>query len=290
MASSDFNRRFNVTPDITLSVNPFTNEFTREEVEFYDLSAPYAKDGVQVVLVEPRGPLADYLNKNWRIAEGLKVPALGIDGKLWMSLTFMEIQSAYVPIAEAAGIVGTAGLGLGYFPLRAASNPDVEEVHVYELEPRVIDFFLTRFAHRPEMKKIEVHQGDVRKDAMYDKKKKGPSFDFFWMDVYQTLLPDEVAEDIHLFQDKGSVETYRFWGQEKVVLDSLFAGEHPDMSYLEKAYFKAWKNTPVDPEDESMGVLSDLYDPITDEKYRQAVLAPLGVLPKDYDDEEEVEA
>lgn len=277
----EFSRRFGFTSlDLRLPVNPFTDAFVQEEIAYYDLGKPYSKGGVKVALITPAGRLDDYLNKNWRVSE-YKVPAIAIDGELWMSLTPMEIQSAYVPIASSGGVVGTAGLGLGYFALRTASNPDVEEVHAYEIEPRVIEFFLDRFGDRSEMKKIQVHHGDVRKDALYNTRDKGPSFDFFFMDVYQTLLPDEIIDDIALFEKKASVEIYRFWGEERVLLDSLLAAERPKLDYIDRVYFAAWKDTPINEKDESIGVLMDLYEPMTDEKYRKAVLVPLGVLPED---------
>lgn len=276
--SGSFNDRFNMTSDVRLPENPFTDGFTAQEIGFYNLDKTYDAGGVRVEMVDPGGRLDDYLNKNWRIQQGWKVPAMWIDGRVWMSLTPMEIQSAYVPITLAGGVVGTAGLGLGYFPLRAASSPDVEEVHVYELNPKVIRFFMEAFKDRPEMEKIRIHEGDVRKEALYSKKTKGPSFDFFWMDVYRTLLPDEVIDDIRLFEKSGSFDVYRFWGQERVVLDSLLAGENPKLDYLDRAYFSAWKGTPMDPEDDSLGLISNLYEPTTSEEYRRAALVPLGIL------------
>lgn len=270
--------RFGLTHSaLDLKANPFTDSFVLEEVAFYDLPKPYSKNGVEVALIEPRGRLDDYLNKNWRIPNGL-VPALGVDGSLWMSLAPMEIQSAYVPIAMARGIVGTAGLGLGYFPLRVAGDPGVEEVHVYEQNPRVISFFKETFNGRPEIQKITIHHGDVRELAMWNDRKKGPSFDFFFMDVYQTMLPDTVINDIALFQDSASVEEYRFWGQERVVLDAMLAKDHPKISFLEKTYFKAWWNTPLNEKDPAGGVLSDFYEPASDEQYRYDVLSSLELL------------
>jgi hypothetical protein len=262
--------RFGVTPDIRLAANPFTSEFVEEEVEFYDLPKPYSKAGIEVRLVEPKGPVSDYLNKNWRIFKpGFKVPVLLVDGELWMSLTPMEIQSFYVPITLAYGEVGTAGLGLGYFALRAAGMPEVEKVDVFERDQRVVDFFMARFGKRPEMGKIAISVGDARKEMLWKDAKR--SFDFVFMDVYQTMLSDAVVDDITLFNQKGSVETYRFWGQERVLLDAFMAGEKPELSYLERAYFMQWKQTEdmSDPDDPLM--IAELYQPTTAYDYRSAV-------------------
>jgi hypothetical protein len=260
--------RFTVTRDLNLPVNPFTDEFLDEELEFYDLRKPYSKDGVQVRLVKPAGRLDDYLNKNWRVPRpDLQVPALFVDGELWMSLTYMEIQSLYVPITSAAGIVGTAGLGLGYFALRTAALKQVERVDVFEVEPRVVEFFKARFGDRPEAKKINITVGDARKKMLRR------SFDFIFMDVYQTLLGDDVIDDIRLFNKEASFQEYRFWGQERVLLDSMMGGERPPLSYLEKAFFRKWKLTESA---EGDFVLPDMYEPISDEAYWTAVFEALG--------------
>jgi hypothetical protein len=262
---------------LQLLTNPFTDRFAKEEVEFYDLPGTYKKNGITVKQVVPRGNLEDYLNKNWRIS-GLKVPALWIDGDLWMSLTFMEIQSAYVALAMTEGVVGTAGLGLGYWALRAASNEEVDEVHVYEINPRVIEFFVDTFKKRPEMEKIVIHEGDVRKLARYNLKKKGPRFDMFFMDVYQTLLPEAALDDIKLFEKDMVVDEYRFWGEERVILDAFMAGGRPgNVSGLDRAFLDLWNRTPMDPDDKELEgtKLSDLYEPIAEEDYIQRVLEAL---------------
>lgn len=264
--------RFTVTRDLNIPVNPFTDEFLDEELEFYDLRKPYSKDGVQVRLIEPAGRLDDYLNKNWRVPRpGLPVPALFVDGRLWMSLTYMEIQSLYVPITMAGGVVGTAGLGLGYFALRAAGLKEVERVDVFEVEPRVVEFFKARFGDRPEAKKINITIGDARKEMLWKPRRR--SFDYIFMDVYQTLLGDEVIDDIRLFNKEASFGEYRFWGQERVLLDRIMAGERPPLSYLEKAFFRKWKHTESDQGD---FMLPDLYKPLTDEAYWTAVFEALG--------------
>lgn len=273
-----FNRRFGIKGDLSgLVTNPFTNAFTEEEIDFYDLGEPYSKDGVSVSLVTPSGRLDDYLNMNYRVGDIPRVPILKIDGRVWMSLTPMEIQSAYLPIMMATGIVGTAGLGLGYYPLRAASNPNVEEVHVYEIEPRIIEFFLSSFKGRPELDKIQIHHQDVRKLSHTEKRN---GFDTFFMDVYRTMLPEEVVDDILIFQGVDiDLRNYRFWGMEKVFLDSIMHEERPQISYQDRAYLKTWKNTPLDPDDPELEdeKLSQLYRPTTDEDYRAAVFEALDI-------------
>lgn len=267
--------RFGISPAFRLLKNPFTNQFLEEEVAFYDLRKPYSKDGVEVRMIRPAGILSDYLNKNWRLfPPSFKIPALYVDGELWMSLTAMEIQSLYVPISLAAGVVGTAGLGLGYFALRAAAMTDVEEVQVFERESRVVDFFMTSFGDRPEVEKIKITVGDARKEMLY--KPHNRIFDFMFMDIYQTMLGDDVIEDIKLFNKKASFEEYRFWGQERVLLDALMAGEHPNLSFLEKGFFRKWQETEDTSDPGNPYKLSEMYEPITEPEYQEAVIKVLG--------------
>ena len=263
---------------LKLLKNPFLDKFLKEEVAFYDLPDTYDKDGVVVKQIIPRGNLEDYLNKNWRISD-FSVPALWIDGKLWMSLTFMEIQSAYVSLALTEGVVGTAGLGLGYWALRAASNEEVDQVHVYEINPKVIRFFVDSFKDRPEMEKIVIHEGDVRKLARYSKKVNGPRFDLFFMDVYQTMLPESVLGDIRLFQKDMVVDEYRFWGEERVILDAFMAGGRPKVGGLDRAFLDMWNHTSMDSSDSEVRdtKLSDLYTPMVDNEYIDEVLETLGM-------------
>jgi hypothetical protein len=281
---ASFDKLFNIDPQgVRLSTNPFTNAFTENEIRFYDLREPYSKAGISATLETPTGRLDDFLNMNYRVGEISQIPILRIDGRLWMSLTPMEIQSAYVPIMMAQGIVGTAGLGLGYFAIRAASNPDVEEIHVFEIDPRIIRFFKESFRDRPELHKIVIHEQDVRK---LTPKQKRAGFDTFFMDVYETMLPDEVVNDAELFHRVNiDMNNYRFWGVEKVFLDGLSAGDRPVLQLQDKAFIKTWLETSLDSKDEesrsadddSRTMLSQLYRSTTDEDFRRQVYEVLDM-------------
>jgi len=194
-------------------MNPFTDEYMKQELEF--LSLPDGEYGNVVVASQPiRGRCDDYLNVNYR-CDDLPVPMLYVDGHLWMSMTYMEMESMWVPIQRAWGDVGTAGLGMGYFALRCASKEDVQSVTVYEREPHVIEFFEETFAGRPEMEKITIVEGDVQ-DTL-----KGCKHDFFFADIYPTLLCNQMIDDAILFQRNNEFGEYRFWTQEKAMISAL---------------------------------------------------------------------
>lgn len=184
--------------------NPFTDEYVKQEVAFYGKPELKAYGDVRFRMVKPQGRLDDFLNKNMRFME-FEVPHLTIgDDGVWMSLTPMEVQSSCLAIHRAHGVVGTAGLGLGYYALRCAAKKEVEHVHVWEINKDVIEWFMRSFKKRKELKKITVYHSDIRK-------LKDWCFDWFFMDVYQTMLPDEVIKDSRSFQKKNRCVQYLWW-------------------------------------------------------------------------------
>jgi hypothetical protein len=267
-----------------LRANPFLDSFMQQEVAFY--AAPeYDEGGVVLVEKEIQGIAADYLNKNYRLSSP-PMPILFIDRKLWMSLSYMEIQSQYLPILLADGHVGTCGLGLGYYTLRVAGKPTVEKVTVFEKEQRVIDFFNKCFHDREGFDKIEIVQGDARKKC------RGYDFDFLYVDIYRTMLPDEAISDIRLFnranniaeeerEEQDILAGYHFWGHEKMVLDGLLAYgiiDKSEIPWVFMDYFRKWRDAPLGEEvdgieDTTMG---DLYDPCPDEDFVHEALEEMG--------------
>jgi hypothetical protein len=191
--------------------NPYSITELRGEIN--DFAVPdYEHEGVRTYNALLRGVVPEFFNEwIWNPKHGLNIPMFQIDGKTWMSLTPMEIQSAFVPIMCANGVVGTSGLGLGYFALRAAAKPEVDRVYAYEIDPRVIRYFNECYHDREGFDKIHIIEGDVRNC-------KGNEYDFFFMDTYLTMLPDETLTDAREFTQRNSVKRYHFWGQEKCYL------------------------------------------------------------------------
>lgn len=239
----------------TTRTEPFSDEYCRQEIEFYG-TKPYKNraDTLRVVITQPRGSLNEYFNKQYMLGQ-LNVPTLITRGPgiakpeaagtslrradsgpwhLWMSLTPMEVQSSYLAIHRAEGLVGTAGLGLGYYALRAAAKESVEEVIVFEENKDTIKYFKYRFKDRPYFKKVKIVEGDARQTC------KGYSFDFFFADIYKTLLPDQCLEDIKLFCDQNDMYCYQFWGEERILFHMLIEKVLPDgwLRWDEKILFQ----------------------------------------------------
>lgn len=219
---------------MTLTVNPFKDNFLQKEIAFYRL-VDYDVDGIKIITKTVNGRLGEYLNKAFHI--DVKFPVMFIDDELWMSLSFAEVQSHYLPIKYANGVVGTGGLGMGYFTLRAAAKYNVDRVDVYEMNPRVIQFFKDSFSRRKGFKKINFIEGDVRVNL------KGKEYDFFFMDIYQSMeLNQWVIDDIINSTEYSTIIHYHFWGLERVVLAGYNQGiiSHIQFSKEEREFFGQW--------------------------------------------------
>ncbi len=258
---------------LTKTTNPFKDRYLEREIKFYNLEQPYkSDDGVEVRLVVPTGRCDDYLNKNFRIGT-TPIPILYIDGSLWMSISYMEAQSLYLPIRRAGGEMATLGLGLGYYALRCVADDNVDKLTVYEQDTRVVEFFIKTFSKRPGFKKIDFVIGDARQLF------RGKCYDYVFSDIYKTLGADEVVEDIELFTANNDIQYYNFWGQERVLLDALHLGVQVGLEVDESEYFQKWITTTFTiGESKKKYKFSDLYQINFDPEYVERCLTALGRL------------
>lgn len=187
----------------------FTDNYANEQIAWYGIDE-YKKDAITIISKPLVGRCDHYLHKSFEVGDTVS-PVMFIDKELWMSLTPMEIQSAAYAISYAEGIVGTGGLGMGYFALSVAENPDVYQVDVYENNPDVIKYFTSTFSNREGFEKINIIEGDIRDNL------KNKTYDLFFNDIYQTMLPDEVIYDIYNFTRDNTISKYLFWGYELAV-------------------------------------------------------------------------
>lgn len=224
-----------------ININPFTDDFVKQEIDFmqYDMTQDQIDfDGIVLKFKTIRGRCDDYLNVQYHI-DDWKSPIMWIDGKLWMSLTTMEIQSSFMSWWPMEGEVAMLGLGTGYTALRAANNEQVDHVTVYEIDERVVEFFRYLHGDREECQKIEFVIGDARQ------KLKNKTFDCVFADIYRTLFCDEVQTDISLFLDNNNIAYYRFWGQEFLQVMALDEGIIPvhALSMIDLDYLRHWQST-----------------------------------------------
>jgi hypothetical protein len=229
--------------------NPFEDSYLKQELEFYG-DVEYSNKHLKVHKRKLSGRCDDYLNVNFRTND-IEIPILIFDKILWMSLTYMEVESLYLPILLAQGEVGTAGLGLGYFPLRVAAKSEVEQVDVYEKNPHVIKFFIEMFRHRKGFEKINIIHGDVRELCV------GKYYDFFFADMYPEMLDTDATDDLKLLTRNNEIEEYHFWTQELALFYTLIKEEPVELTYLERIFFYQFFQT----EKSKMHRVSEYSDP-----------------------------
>ena len=108
--------------------------------------------------------------------EDYRYPAVFENGREWMTLLPIELETMKSPIAHATGRVLTYGLGLGYFTFHALRKSDVESVTVVEASRDAIDLFhrylLPSFPYPEKLHIIEDdafhYAQEVLQDGMYD--------------------------------------------------------------------------------------------------------------------------
>ncbi|MGG7078719.1 hypothetical protein [Clostridium sardiniense] len=132
--------------------------------------------------------------------------------KFWMKLSPREIESSYGIIKQAHGRVGIVGLGLGYVAQEMAKSDKVSEVVVYEFEKDIIELYKNNFG---ENEKIKI----INEDAY---KVKGEKFDYFYVDIYEYKLTEQVVSDYKHFNEALDIEDYVFWGVEHFLLSCRY--------------------------------------------------------------------
>jgi len=250
--------------EVKMQENRFSDRYAQQQVDWYSLK-DYVANGseVKVHSAPLRGRADEYFNKRFWTGE-FDVPMMRINGKLWMSITPLEVQSMILPIQRAWGYVGTGGLGMGYFALKCAEKDEVKQIKVWEHNPHVIKFFNSSFSHRKGFEKIQIIEEDVRQI-------KEQQFSYFFMDIYQTQLPDEVLDDTNNFYKNGNdAGQYDFWCQEWAIMQYFMdSGEgsvhlEPDEAILFGEFFDCpYPHAKEDGVEKKL----NLYKPLHDEDF-----------------------
>jgi len=187
-------------------MDPWSDAYLSRELAAMAHITPFDQSGIRLKLAQVTGVLRCYMRQDF--LDWGPFPHLAQDGKVWMSVTPMEIESQYMPIKLASGRVGVGGLGLGYVALRMASKDDVDEVVVYEINPVVIALFERNFPSHP---KIRIVQQDVTT-------MRGEEFDLFFNDVYPTMLTTDTISHMRLLEQHNTFGWYHPWGIESMIM------------------------------------------------------------------------
>ncbi len=216
--------------------NPFTDEYCKNEIKNYGVME-YNKGDVEIVPKKMNGRCDDYLNKNFRVCD-FEMPVLFIKGQLFMSLSFMEVQSHYLPIQLAEGEVMCGGLGIGYFVNSIMPYGTVASIDVYEINKDVIKFFQDKFQHKEGFEKVKFINEDIRNV-------KGKEYNFAFVDIYPDMDFEVIISDLELLTRNNTILDYHAWGQEKLRFEALNDDliSIDDLPYAERLYYKMWFET-----------------------------------------------
>lgn len=219
--------------------NPFTDAYWHEELAFYGRPTVLPPPPMRLDYTTIQGRCDDFLSVNMRF-DDTKFPRLCEHGSIWMSLTPMEVQSAALAIVLASGHVVTGGLGLGYYVLRVAAKAKVTRITVYERSQDLIDWFKAAFSDREGFDKIEFVHGDMRENCQ------GHKADLAFVDIYDTILPDEVVTDARLLRRRNKFGQYIYWGWERAWYDALRHRVVKSALFIPTYllnYYKHWQST-----------------------------------------------
>lgn len=188
----------------------FNGKYYKQQISNYLDLEEKVVGSATLKYVTPKGRLDGYMYKDFLLS-GDTVPALYINNEVWMSLTPMEVESHYVPIARAKGKVGVAGLGLGYYVQEILEKEEVESIDVYEINQDVIDMYISNFGVN---EKVNIINKDIFEVS-------GKSYDFFYCDIYLSQMDMSAIKDKGKICSVNSIGDYFFWTQEMFVLCAL---------------------------------------------------------------------
>ena len=195
-------------------INPFEQSYYEQEKNWFLNKCKEVKtERLQIEYKNIQGRLSGFMYQDF--VDLKDVPVFYIDGKVWMSITPMEVESHFIPIDCALGTVGVAGLGIGYYVQRILEKEDVDSVTVFELDQDVIDLYLEVFGDHP---KLSIIQGDVLETC------KDHEFDWFYNDIYGEMFEDSAFEHMKTLKNNNYIVDYHFWTMEGYVLAILNEG------------------------------------------------------------------
>ena len=212
-------------------MKPYDKNFILEKIREYNEKIHEGKvNHHEILKIDGRKRLdSGYLYEHKESIDEDILELFGND-KFWMRLGPKEIESSYGIINAAHGRVGIVGLGLGYIAQEMAKNNKVSEVVVYEFEKDIIELYKKNFG---ENEKIKI----INEDAY---KIKGEKFDYFYVDIYEYKLTEQVVSDYKHFNDALEIEDYVFWGVEHFLLSCRY--EEIVWVYIPELWMEMSKN------------------------------------------------
>ena len=146
---------------------------------------------------------------------GLVVPendnyVLVRSGKVWMSLTPMELESQAMHAFYARGTVVVAGLGMGMLLYNIARKPEVKHVVVIEKDPDVIELFKwsTDYEQWDCAEKITIYCKEAERAWVLGRP------DYLAIDIFPTLGDSTLRSKTKQVLENCPAERVVSWGME----------------------------------------------------------------------------
>lgn len=151
-------------------------------------------------------------------SEEISYPAIMENGRIWMTVTPMEINTIRPAVERAHGKVLAYGLGIGYFAYMAAAKDDVDSVTVIELNKDIIELFVTHILPQfgDAAKKITI----VNADAFdYAEKEMGEGrFDFVFTDLWHDVSDgEEMYYRMKAYESLSPNSEFMYWIEKSIL-------------------------------------------------------------------------
>jgi hypothetical protein len=132
------------------------------------------------------------------------------EGRVWMSLSPVEVESLAPHIARMRGHVVIAGLGMGLALYNGLSRPAVRHVTVVERDREIIDLFaaITDSAEWRHRERFTIEQADARE--WYSSQ----PVDYLYADIWDKIGAAEAVADTRVMCRNLRPKSAGYWGME----------------------------------------------------------------------------
>ena len=131
------------------------------------------------------------------------------EGRVWMSLSPVEIESLAPHVAHMRGRVVIAGLGMGLAIYNALRRPAVRQITVLERDSQVIALFAAIVSCDWEgSERFSINQADAREWRSAE------PVDFLYADIWDKVGAPEAAGDTRMMCRNLRPKSAGYWGME----------------------------------------------------------------------------
>lgn len=190
---------------------PFEEEFYIDKLKIYYDKLKNTKFNNLIINEKYLNRLEGYLFLEEGLSysnDKLQVLELTNGEKKYMEFSPKEVQGSFEAIKKVKGKVGVVGLGMGYFLQEILKKEEVTNIVVYEKDKDIIKLYEANFNANDKVKLINCDAFEAQRET----------FDFFYVDIYNYELSNDVVNHFIKFNELHNIENYLFWGMEHFLL------------------------------------------------------------------------